>query len=89
MPDKIIKDAGHGGMEPGEQIHFRVQTGQFIERANAIELLNQLQREDYPAFMVYQNGYYKVQVGAFVEQDNAVSMERRLRRAGYNTFLCT
>ncbi|MCC8066694.1 MAG: N-acetylmuramoyl-L-alanine amidase [Clostridiales bacterium] len=66
---------------------YRVQTGAFRNRANAEKLLYQLQRQNYPAFLLYENGLYKVQVGAFAQLDNAVQMEAALRRAGYSTFI--
>lgn len=75
--------------ETEEPIYYRVQVGQFLSRANALRLLKQLQDEEYPAFMLYENGFYKVQVGAFIKLENAVRMEAKLRRNGYNTFITT
>lgn len=68
---------------------FRVQVGAFKNRDNADRLLATLLDNDFPAFIVYDNGVYKVQVGAFRNLDNAVRMERRLRRYRYNTFITT
>ena len=45
--------------------------------------------QGYPAFILYDNGYYKVQVGAYRILGNAIIMERRLRRAGYSTLITT
>ncbi len=77
-------DQGSGGSR-----YYRVQTGAFRNREYAEELLYQLQRENFPAFLVFQDGLYLVQVGAFRELDNAVRMEQELRRRGYSTFITT
>lgn len=68
---------------------FRVQVGAFKNRENADRLLATLLGNDFPAFIVYEDGLYRVQVGAFRNLDNAVRMERRLRRYRYNTFITT
>lgn len=68
---------------------FRVQVGSFKNRENADRLLATLLGNDFPAFIVYDDGFYRVQVGAFRNLDNAVRMERRLRRYRYNTFITT
>lgn len=68
---------------------YRVQVGAYKTRKLADQLLVRLQREGYPAFLIYEDGLYKVQVGAFAVLDNAIRMEQRLRRAGYNTWITT
>lgn len=68
---------------------YRVQVGAYRDRNYANRLVEQLQREGYPAFIILDNGLYKVQVGAFENMDNAVKMEQRLRQDGYNTFITT
>lgn len=68
---------------------YRVQVGAYNDRDNANRLVEQLQREGYPAFIMMNNGLYRVQVGAFKDMDNAVKMEQRLRNDGYNTFITT
>ena len=66
---------------------YRVQVGAYVVRDYANRLLNKLQNEGFPAYLVYENGMYKVQVGTYEDIDNAVKMERRLRGEGYNTFI--
>ncbi len=68
---------------------YRVQTGAYRNRAYAEDLLYRLQQQNYPAFLLYDDGLYKVQVGAFAQLDNVVKMEAALRRAGYSTFITT
>lgn len=68
---------------------YRVQVGAFRNRDNADRLLATLLGNDFPAFIVFDDGLYRVQVGAFKNLDNAVRMERRLRRYRFNTFITT
>ena len=78
--------------EPEEEdggVYYRVQVGSFRERQNADNLLYELLDQGYPAFILYENGFFKVQVGAFKVLTNAILMERRLRRAGYSTLITT
>ena len=70
-----------------DSIYYRVQTGEFRNRANAENMLYELQDKGFPAFLLYQDGVYKVQVGAFRNLANAVKMENTLRRAGYSTWI--
>jgi len=74
-------------MEPEEL--YRVQAGAFRERQNADNLLQLLENDGFPAFIVYQDGLYKVQVGAFSRLSNAIAMEREVREKGYNTYITT
>lgn len=68
---------------------YRVQTGAFRSYENAASMVNRLQNEGYPAFMLYEDGIYRVQVGAYEMLDNAIRMEQRLRGDGYSTFIVT
>lgn len=68
---------------------YRVQAGAFRERQNADNLLQLLENDGFPAFIVFQDGLYKVQVGAFTRLSNAIAMEREVREKGYNTYITT
>lgn len=68
---------------------YRVQAGAFRERQNADNLLQLLENDGFPAFIVYQDGLYKVQVGAFSRLSNTIAMEREVREKGYNTYITT
>ncbi|MCI8375265.1 MAG: N-acetylmuramoyl-L-alanine amidase [Lachnospiraceae bacterium] len=74
--------------EPEEEL-YRVQAGAFRERQNADNLLQLLENDGFPAFIVYQDGLFKVQVGAFSRLSNAIAMEREVREKGYNTYITT
>ena len=67
--------------------YYRVQTGAFRNQQYAQDLLYELQQQNYPAYILLEDGLYKVQVGAFLQLDNAVRMEQALRSKGYHTFI--
>lgn len=72
-----------------EEVYYRVQTGAFRNRENALKQQEKLSEEGYPAFIAENNGYYLVQVGAFRKLENAVRMEASLRENGYQTYITT
>lgn len=67
--------------------YYQVQVAAYRVRSLADQLLNQLQVQGFPAFMVFEDGFYKLRSGAFLNLDNAVQMEKDLRRYGYSTFI--
>lgn len=73
--------------EQEEPEYYQVQTGSYRNRSLADQQLKQLEEQGFPAFLVYDDGYYKVRVGAFLNLDNAVRMEQSLRSYGYNTVM--
>lgn len=77
-----------GSSDTGEKL-YRVQTGAFRQQEYAEELLYQLLKAGFPAYILREDGLYKVQVGAFRNLENAVRMETELRRKGYSTFITT
>ena len=68
---------------------YRVQVGAYRNRDNADRMLNSLLVEEFPAFIVYDDGLYKVQVGAYRNLTNAITMEHKLRQYRYNTYIST
>lgn len=74
--------------EPDQEL-YRVQAGAFRERQNADNLLNLLENDGFPAYIIYQDGLYKVQIGAYGRLSNAIAMEREVRQKGYNTYITT
>lgn len=93
--DEIVKAIVDAIMQYADQFPvrrpplYRVQTGAFREYENAAAMVNRLQSEGYPAFVLYGDGIYRVQVGAYEILDNAIRMEQRLRAEGYSTFIVT
>ena len=65
----------------------RVQVGAYRNKDNADRMLNSLLIDGFPAFIIYEDGYYKVQVGAYRILLNAIKMEQRLRRFRYSTYI--
>lgn len=68
---------------------YRVQVGAYRNRDSADRILNSLLVDEFPAFIVYDDGLYKVQVGAYRNLSNAIAMENRLRNYRYNTYITT
>lgn len=85
IADGILAVAGNN---PGVKL-YRVQAGAFRNQEYAEDLLYQLLRADFPAYILREDNYYKVQVGAFRQLQNATRMEAALRRQGYSTFITT
>ena len=70
-------------------LYYRVQVGAYKNRENADRMLYRLLDQEYPAFLLYEDGLYKVQVGAFLQIGNAIRMEQHLRDDGYSTLIVT
>lgn len=75
--------------EEMEAEYFQIQTGAFREWSYADRMLKELQKNGFPAFLVFRDGLYKVRVGMFLNIDNAAWMEKKLRSMGYSTMLVT
>lgn len=67
--------------------YYQVQVGAFPDRASAERLVRQLREQEFPVFLVADDGLYKVRVGAFLNLDHAARMEQRLREYGYMTYM--
>ena len=91
IADAILKNFSLTGEEETEQeeTYYRVQTGAYRNRENAVRQQEKLTEEGYPAFLLEREGYYLVQVGAFRKLENAVRMEAHLRENGYRTYITT
>ena len=91
IADAILKNFSLTGEEETEQeeTYYRVQTGAYRNRENAVRQQEKLTEEGYPAFLLEWEGYYLVQVGAFRKLENAVRMEAHLRENGYQTYITT
>src|SRR5699024_2285843 len=65
---------------------YKVQTGAFSKKSNAVKLVNNLKKDGFDAFIV-QTKYYTVQTGAFSKKSNANSMVKKLKKKGYDTLI--
>lgn len=82
-----LNEEAVNNMSDENEIFYRVQTGSFRSRANAENMLYELQDKGFPAFLIHEDGHFKVQVGAYRNLNNAIKMENTLRRAGYSTWI--
>src|SRR5699024_1042277 len=65
---------------------YKVQTGAFSKKSNAVKLVNNLKKDGFDAFIV-QTKYYKVQTGAFSKKSNAVKLVNNLKKDGFDAFI--
>lgn len=72
--------------EKGPEL-YQIQVGVFSDRSAAERLLRQLREQEFPVFLVAEDGGFRVRVGAFLNLDHAVRMEQRLRGYGYSTYM--
>lgn len=71
------------------KVLYRVQTGAFSNKANAVALENKLKTQGFDTYIVQVGNLYKVQVGAFGVKANADAMLAKLKGAGYDAFITT
>lgn len=70
--------------------YYQVQVGLFRNKEFAEQLLIELQQNDYPSYLEYDNrGYYIVKVGNYAGFSEAIRMEQRLKQEGYQTIIVT
>ena len=74
-------------LEADGPAYYQIQVGAYKNRQEAERLAEQLKEEEYPAFLVAEDGWFKVRVGAYLNLDHAAWMEKTLRAAGYPTFM--
>ena len=75
--------------EHQELIYYQIQTGAYRNRELAEQEVNQLKSQGFPAYLVYEDGWYKVRAGAFQDVSNAARLEQSLRQYGYQTIMVT
>ena len=68
---------------------YRVQTGAFRSKQNAIKRYNAVKAAGFPVYMILVSGLYKVQVGAYSKKGNADNMAAKLRAAGFDVYITT
>ena len=86
--DQIARAIADGILESLQPVPlYSIQVGAFRDRRDADQMVQQLEREGFPAHLVYEDGYFKVRVSAFEKLDNAVATEQRLKARGYDTYM--
>lgn len=71
------------------KVLYRVQTGAFSNKDNAVALEGKLKAQGFDTYIVQVGNLYKVQVGAFGVKANADAMLVKLKGAGYDAFVTT
>lgn len=82
-----VEEAAKEDEKEAPPLYYMIQTGAFRIRTLAEQQLIQLQSEGFPAYLVYDGGYYDVRVGAFRNLDYAAALEKELRDRGYSTVM--
>ena len=80
---QAIADGVLRTLEEEEQLrpeYYQIQVGAYVSRQVAEEITMELMEQGYPAFYIYQDGYYKDRVGANLNLDNGENIEIRLRQ---------
>lgn len=75
--------------EPPSKTLYRVQTGAYSVKANAVALAAKLKSAGFDTYIVQNDGLYKVQVGAYIVKANADEMAKKLEEMGFNTYITT
>lgn len=75
--------------KPVEQVLYRVQTGAFSKKENALALKAKLETEGFDTYLMKVGSLFKVQVGAFSKLANAEAQEAKLKAAGFETYITT
>jgi N-acetylmuramoyl-L-alanine amidase len=68
---------------------YRVQTGAFRNKQNAVNRYKAVKAAGFSVCMVYVSGLYKVQVGAYSKKSNADKMAAKLKTAGFDSYITT
>lgn len=68
---------------------YRVQTGAFLIKSNAVRRAKELIALGFPVLIKKSGLNYRVQVGAYSVKSNAINMENKLKAKGYSTFITT
>ena len=70
---------------------FTIQVGAFVDRANAVRLVGQLQKThadvSITELKTSQDAYYRVRVGRFKTREDAYQSASRLAQEGYTAFI--
>jgi len=70
---------------------FTIQVGAFIDRSNAVRLMEELQRAykevSITELKTPENTYYRVRLGSFRTREEAYQIASRLAQEGYTAFI--
>jgi rare lipoprotein A len=87
----LVSEEAPALQDPGETALYEVQVGAFLEREQAVEVLEQLSDRYLAAYVTTREGpvgrYYRVRVGPLETQAQAQQLARILRQEGYAVFV--
>ena len=66
---------------------YRIQSGSFSVKTNAINLENRLKQAGFQTCIIQVYGLYKVQLGVFDNKSNAETILKKAREDGFNDFI--
>ncbi|MCM8783303.1 MAG: tetratricopeptide repeat protein [Candidatus Omnitrophica bacterium] len=73
------------------EFFFTLQVGSFLNKENANKLVEELNAQDFPAYLsgIAKSGqvYYRVRVGKFLNRSECENTRKRLIKAGYTPYL--
>jgi rare lipoprotein A len=89
-----VEALGKGSVPaPSSTGSFTLQVGAFIERSNAVRLMNELQKAyrdvSLTELRTPENTYYRVRIGRFRTREEAYQFAVRLAQEGYTVFMTT
>lgn len=73
--------------ENTEKKYYRVQTGAYSKKINAIALQVKLKLAGFTAIIKQYGNLYKVQIGAYSKKSNAETMLEKVKAKGFNAFI--
>jgi tetratricopeptide (TPR) repeat protein len=77
---------------PSGKFYYCVQTGSFLSKVNANNLVSRLKQKGYPAYLeassLDNKTIYRVKVGKFQSRQEALKLEDKLSGEGYPTKVC-
>ena len=92
--DKALKENMAGGTGGILQKSFSVQIFAFRDKAKAEQAVDELQKKDYPAFIIKEDlggkgVWNKVRVGQFSSREEAIALLKEIKKDYQNSFIIT
>ena len=89
IAEGLIEFLGLDKKDANPGVIYRVQTGAFRKKSNAVMLFNEVKAAGFDPRMVLYQGLYKVQIGAYTKKSNATAMVKKLQAAGFDACVTT
>lgn len=66
---------------------YRVVTGSFQKRENAVKRIEELKDKGFDSFLDFHNGFFRVVAGSFTVKENAAKRVQELKKKGFESFI--